>query len=295
MTWLLTWVVVLGLFTSCAGAQHDVAMAAAAQPGYEFGDAPAVEEAPPPPPPEEAQLDYGYELSSRHKSRGGGASGFGSELASPAAGPKGETTGAEPPGDLAATGQPAGAIAPVRQHPLLIYRAQLVLAVFETKVTLDRIEQMARDIGGYLVQRDNETIVVRVPAPRFEQAMKDAAALGDELSRQVTAEDVSEQYRDLRIRLDNAEAVRERLEALLAKAEKVEEALLVEEQLTRITTAIEQMKGKLKVLDELIAFSTITVTLSPHVTKEHLTKRVTLPFPWLHGLGLSNLLNLEAQ
>jgi hypothetical protein len=185
-----------------------------------------------------------------------------------------------------------------RQLPkqlLLIYRAQLVLAVFETRVTLDKIELLARQLGGYLVHRSNDSIEVRVPVAQFERALKDAAGLGDEVARDVTAEDVSDQYRDLKIRLRNAEAVRERLAALLARATDVKEALLVEEQLGRVTTTIEQIKGKLKVLDELLAFSTITVRLQQQASHEDLKPRVMLPFPWLRDLGLSNLLNLEAQ
>lgn len=184
---------------------------------------------------------------------------------------------------------------PEAKRPLLIYRAHLVLAVFEAKKTLAQIEQLARDLGGYLVQRDNEVIVIRIPAAKFEEGLKAATSFGDELSRQVTAEDVSDQYRDLRIRLRNAEVVRERLELLLARAQDVKEALLVEDQLGRITNTIEQLKGKLKMLDELLAYSTITVTVQPRAAyEEQLKPRVSLPFPWLRELGLSNLLDLEA-
>lgn len=178
---------------------------------------------------------------------------------------------------------------------LLIYRAELVLAVFETRATLDKIEQLARTLGGYLVARSDDVIEVRVPVAKFEQALKDASSFGDELSRQVTAEDVGDRYRDLKIRLKNAEVVRERLVALLARATDVKEALLVEEQLGRVTATIEQIKGKLKVLDELIAYSTLTVRLQPHVSHERLEPRVVMPFPWLRELGLSNLLDLEER
>src|SRR5690606_3004695 len=188
--------------------------------------------------------------------------------------------------------------APPAQPPkqlLLIYRAELVLAVFETRATLDKIEQLARTLGGYLVTRDNNLIEVRVPVAKFEQALKATSGFGDELSRQVTAEDVGDQYRDLQIRLRNAEAVRERLVALLARATDVKEALLVEDQLGRVTATIEQLKGKLKVLNELIAYSTLTVRLQPHTSHERLEPRVVMPFPWLRELGLSNLLDLEER
>lgn len=243
--------------------------------------------APPPPMAKSddgvrASVDIGPELGNE----------FGTPGVSQPGGETGGLVGTEPAPSTDAS-QPTPPRLP--RQLMLIYRAELVLAVFQTKATLDKIEQLAQQLGGYLVQRDNDVIVVRVPVVKFESGLKDAAALGDELSRQVNAEDVSEQYRDLRIRLQNAEAVRERLASLLARAQNVQEALLVEEQLDRVTTTIEQIKGKLKFYDELIAFSTITVRVQPHVAQEHLTPRVTLPFPWLHELGLSNLLNLETE
>jgi hypothetical protein len=230
-------------------------------------------------------MDMSFEAASLGEDEGGDA-------ALPESPPEGAAP-ATPNAGTPSDGPPSSTTEAKR--PLLIYRAQLVLAVFETRKTLTRIEQLARDLGGYLVQRDNDVIVIRVPAARFEEGLKAATSLGDELSRQVTAEDVSEQYRDLRIRLRNAEVVRERLELLLARAQDVKEALLVEEQLGRITNTIEQIKGKLKMLDELLAFSTITVTVQPRAAHgEQLEPRVSLPFPWLRELGLSNLLDLEA-
>jgi hypothetical protein len=110
----------------------------------------------------------------------------------------------------------------------------------------------------------------------------------------VNVRDVTEQYADLEIRLKNAEAVRQRLEALLAKAGKVEDALAVERELERITQAIEQMKGRLRLLSELVAFSTITANFQAR-PRDQVGSETRLPFPWLGELGLVPLLNLEAK
>jgi hypothetical protein len=109
----------------------------------------------------------------------------------------------------------------------------------------------------------------------------------------VNVRDVTEQFADLEIRLKNAEAVRERLQALLAKAAKIEDALAVERELERITQTIEQMKGRLRLLGELIAFSTITVNFQAR-PQDQVGSEVRLPFDWLRELGLPPLLNLEA-
>jgi chaperonin cofactor prefoldin len=175
--------------------------------------------------------------------------------------------------------------------PLLIYRANLNMAVFETKKALDRTEQIAEDAGGYLVRRDDRSITVRVPAARFQGALASMMKLGDVLHRAVSVEDVTAQYRDLQIRLKNAEAVRDRLAALLKKAQSVKDALQVERELARVTDEIESMKGKLKLLHELVQFSTITIQFSAQST-EHVDSTVNLPFPWLRNLGLGKLLRL---
>jgi hypothetical protein len=105
--------------------------------------------------------------------------------------------------------------------------------------------------------------------------------------------DVSEEFRDLQIRIQNSEAMRDRLEQLLRQANNVEQALQVERELERITELIETMKGRLRFLADRVAYSTITVLFQPR-PRETLEDpdSFRLPFPWLDQLGLRNLLNL---
>jgi hypothetical protein len=175
--------------------------------------------------------------------------------------------------------------------PLLIYTAQVGLAVFETEKSLDKVEKMAREAGGYLVVRRDNAITIRVPASRFDSVLAETMKLGDVLERNVEVRDVTEEYYDVQTRLRNMEAVLERLQVLLEKADSVEDALKVEAELARVATDVERMKGRLKLLRELISFSTITVECAAQA-QEHVDSNVNLPFPWLEGLGLSNLLSL---
>lgn len=185
----------------------------------------------------------------------------------------------------------AKGLAPSVKNPQLIYTATLTLAVFRTRDAMAAIEKLARDAGGYLVRQNDASITVRVPAPAFRGALDGIGGVGDELHRDVEARDVTDELTDLEVRLRNSEEVRRKLEALLARAENVEHALAVERELERVTRTIEQLKGRLKVLAELLAFSTITVNFQPRPT-DTVTRETRLPFEWLRDLGLPSLLSL---
>jgi len=193
----------------------------------------------------------------------------------------------EPPAVRDATAPPT-----VKQaKPLLIYTANYTLAVFEATASIDAVQKLATDLGGYLVRRDDRSITVRVPSERFRGALGKIAKLGDVLHHEETVQDVTEQFLDLQTRLKNARAMRDRLEQLLAAAKDVKDALAVEKELGRVTAEIESMEGKLKRLRELIAFSTITVEFQARPS-DRVDSNVRLPFPWLNQLGLSRLLSL---
>jgi hypothetical protein len=177
------------------------------------------------------------------------------------------------------------------QRPSLIYDARVHLAVFETAQAIDAAETLARENQGYLVHRSDRVITFRVPSASFDATLAAATKLGDVLHREVTVRDVTEEFRDLRVRLRSAEAVRDRLEQLLARADKVDQALQVERELERVAREIEQIKGRLAVLAELTAFSTITLQFQPRPI-DAIDTQVKLPFPWLERLGLAELLRL---
>lgn len=178
------------------------------------------------------------------------------------------------------------------KRPMLIYRATINLAVFEARKSIDEVETLAKSLGGYLVQRNDSSITIRVPAGAFDNALETVAKVGDELHRNVQVQDVTAEFRDLQIRLKNLQAVRVRLAALLDRAKTVEEALRVERELERVAGNIESIKGKLKLFSELVAFSTITVNFQARPA-ENISSEVNLPFPWLDRLGLSRLLDLN--
>jgi hypothetical protein len=178
------------------------------------------------------------------------------------------------------------------QGPMLIYTADITIAVFEVKASLGQVDALARELGGFLARRTDAAITIRVPSARFEEAVKRIEKIGDMLHRNVVAEDVTEEYHDLDVRLRSARAVQERLTQLLAKAVKVEDSVLIERELDRVTGEIERIEGRLKFLKDRAAYSTITVTFQAKPTETLGQTPFHLPGEWLNDLGLGRLLRL---
>ncbi|HRG96875.1 MAG TPA: DUF4349 domain-containing protein [Polyangiaceae bacterium] len=180
-----------------------------------------------------------------------------------------------------------------REH-LIVYTATITMAVYQVQPNLALVERIAKESGGYLSLRSDNQITVRIPRAKFDAALGAIEKIGDVLHRDVSAEDVTDQYVDLEIRIKNARAMQTRLKQLLEKA-AVKEAIEIEKELARVTQELELLEGKLKLLSDKIAYSTITVVFAARGSALQSASRVRLPFPWLQQLGLVNLLQLQEE
>jgi len=173
---------------------------------------------------------------------------------------------------------------------MLAYSADVTLAVYQVDKSLDAVEAVAAAMGGYLAQRSDAQVQIRVPRPRFLEALGQVEKLGDVLHRNVSAEDVTDEFVDLGLRLGNARETRDRLAELL-KLASVKDAVEIEKELAKVTEVIEQIEGRLKVIRDRVGFSTIAVSLQASAPSTVRTSAI-LPFAWLDTMGLGPLLNV---
>ena len=81
-------------------------------------------------------------------------------------------------------------------------------------------------------------------------------------SKQVQGQDVTEQYVDLEARLKNLRATEGQFSEIMKKAQKIEEILAVQAQLSQVRGEIESLEGRKKYLDQNVDYSVITLSLS---------------------------------
>ena len=156
----------------------------------------------------------------------------------------------------------------VPTSPLLIYTSALTLEAKESEVKdlSGKIVDKAKGLGGYLSQRSSNSLMVRVPAKDFNALNDFIKMLAKVKYENVTAQDVTMQYTDLKIRLDVQTKMLARYHELLKRAANVKEAVEVERELSRITERVEQLKGQIRYYDSQIGYSTINVTFQEPYT-----------------------------
>jgi hypothetical protein len=135
----------------------------------------------------------------------------------------------------------------------LVRTANIELAAGNVGETVDRARDIAANAGGYAgqeeVREQSATLALRVPSDRFDQALDELSELGRVISRDQSAEDVTEKVVDLDSRIATQRASVSRVRTLLARASTVDEIVRIEEELTTRESDLE------------VAMSTVTIRI----------------------------------
>jgi hypothetical protein len=158
------------------------------------------------------------------------------------------------------------------QDRLIIRTGNLALVVVDTEEAADEIGRLVAGMDGWVVSSNlalsgdfkTGTVSVRVPAEKFDALVSAVKELAVEVELESSnSQDVTEEFVDLEARLGNLEVTADRVRNFLDEARNVEEALAVNQELSRLESEIELIKGRMKFLSESAAFSTLTIHLTP--------------------------------
>ena len=153
---------------------------------------------------------------------------------------------------------------------MIVRTGDMSLVVADVMTAIERIINLAEGYEGYVVSsnswREGDRLVgaiaIRVPAERFDDAIRALRELAVEVNSESTSsQDVTEEYIDLSARLHNLEASEKQLLELMKQAGKVEEILEVQRELSKTRGEIEQTKGRMQYLEQTSSTSLVNVRL----------------------------------
>lgn len=173
---------------------------------------------------------------------------------------------------------------------LIIYTAGLRIRVSNLESAKKKYVALVTSVGGYLQSQEDQTLTCRVPASSFEDAVGQVRGYGTVLKESINAQDITREFLDIEIRLDNAVKSRERLLELLQRADKVADLLAVEKELKRLTEEIERFKGQLRFFKDQVAYSTISVTFNGPPSADRPQERIYSRFSWINQIGVDYVL-----
>ena len=132
------------------------------------------------------------------------------------------------------------------------------------------LRTLTADLGGYLESTsiNGETgyryaaYTVRIPQKQYDSFFAQVGEKCHVLSSSSQAQNITEEYVDLEVRLASQRTKHARLLALLEKADSMETIIALQTELANTEYEIERMTGSLRRYDSLVDFSTVSLTLS---------------------------------
>ena len=158
---------------------------------------------------------------------------------------------------------------PTTQERLVIYNAHVSLETTDIQGGLGKIRRLAESYDGYVASSSRSTygtqsraeIAIRVPKDKFHAAVQEIETYGKVLDEGTTSEDITQQYIDLKARLNNLQKQEERLHEIIDMAKTVDEILRVESELARVRGEIDSLQGQINYLQGNVEMSLISVAL----------------------------------
>lgn len=191
------------------------------------------------------------------------------EQAAPSSEPQAASGGGAAQGAMGSIGPIADADAQFGRK--VIYQANLVMKV-ESFLKAD--EQLMNLIhmtaGAYVLEFSDSrnpdetgaTYVIKVPSSGFSAFLDGLKGIKTvRLERNVSGNDVTEEYVDLDARLKAKQTVEARLLAFMDKATQTDDLVRFSNELGNVQQEIEQIKGRIRYLDQNVAFSTVSLRL----------------------------------
>lgn len=157
-----------------------------------------------------------------------------------------------------------------RANRMLIYTANITMEVENYGNAYTEIQNLIHLSEGYIVGFTEETtqfektglFTIKVPAGGFDGFLTKLEKIPNlQINRSLKAQDVSEEYVDLDARLKARQVVEKRLLGFMEKASRTDDLVTFSNELARVQEEIERMKGRMRYLEQNVAYSTVELRM----------------------------------
>ncbi len=190
-------------------------------------------------------------------------------------------------------------VAPKMMDRKLIKTGEMKFETPDLKKSTAFIKSEVSRLGGYI---SNETeyaynsltyqeITVRIPAQAFDSLWNALLASGGTIeAKSVNVQDVTEEFYDVKGRIETKKALEGRYLQLLAQAKTVTEMLEIEREIGNLRTEIESMEGRIKFLSDQVSMSTLRLVFHEPATETVISPDFAKAFANGFKSGYQNLI-----
>ena len=142
------------------------------------------------------------------------------------------------------------------------YEAYITALTASVSAAGGYVETSTANLGSTSYSNRYATFTVRIPAANLDSFISASGEKGTITSKTENQQNVTLEYVDLESRIEAYKTEKATLTGLLEKAASLENVLAIQERLSEVNYQIESYTSKLKVLENRVSYSTVTLRIN---------------------------------
>ena len=191
-----------------------------------------------------------------------------------------------PPMEVAKNEVPGEVISPKKTDTIskkIIKNGDMEIAVSNLLEAKKKVSEIIKNNKAYLQSEtfrnsdtsENINLVIRVPHQNFDAIINSFSdGIGAVEAKTVKAEDVTEEYTDVSIKLENKRIYLEKYRELLKNAASTKDMLEIQENIRALEDEIDVAEGRLRFIDDRVNYSTLELLLFKEKARSSATSKI---------------------
>lgn len=165
----------------------------------------------------------------------------------------------------------------------IIKNGEMRIQVGDIKKTQNQINEIIKKNNAYIQKEefqntdmdDNLTLIIRVPHKNFDALINSFSdGVGTVLSKNISSNDVTEEYTDVAIKLANKKIYLEKYRDMLKKAATTKDMLEIQENIRELEDEIDVAEGRLRFIDDCVNYSTLNLNIYKEKVRSSTTSKI---------------------
>lgn len=191
-----------------------------------------------------------------------------------------------PPMEVAKNEVPGEVISPKKTDTIskkIIKNGDMEIAVSNLLEAKKKVSEIIKNNKAYLQSEtfrnsdtsENINLVIRVPHQNFDAIINSFSdGIGSVEAKTVKAEDVTEEYTDVSIKLENKRIYLEKYREMLKNAASTKDILEIQENIRALEDEIDVAEGRLRFIDDRVNYSTLELLLFKEKARSSATSKI---------------------
>ncbi|WP_345767700.1 MULTISPECIES: DUF4349 domain-containing protein [Chryseobacterium] len=165
----------------------------------------------------------------------------------------------------------------------IIKNGDMKIQVGDVQKAREQINTILKSNKAYLQKEEfhntdideNLDLTIRVPHQNFDALINSFSnGIGSVLSKNISSDDVTEEYTDVSIKLANKKIYLEKYREMLKSAKTTKDMLEIQENIRALEDEIDVSEGRLRFIDDRVNYSTLNLSLYKEKVRSSATSRI---------------------